>query len=444
MGIELFIIPCMLLLNALFASYEIALTSLARARVSVLAQEHRRGAAAALFMKQHIEGSLAVVQVGITLVGAIAAAFGGAGVDELLSPWVQARTGLSSGWSHGIALMLFILPLSGAVIVLGELVPKMIAIRKPERVVLALSPMMRVFGLIIYPVVRTFEWLVTIVLRAIGISGSAAGSADRAGLLELRAAATLARSARLIGPLQERIVHAATQMSSRVLRDIMLDADDIVGIPEDARLTEALILAHQFMHTRFPVFHLRSDRRTVQGYVNFKDIVTALKINPDDPTIHGILRPIDRLPDTTTLADALDHMTRRKEHIAIVSGAGGAVAGMVTLEDIIEDLVGDIEDEYDRLPTHIAQIPSGWIMGGGVAMSLVMSTVGIPWTDTAGAKALTLADWCDVHQDEQLVGGEHLITGGLSIHVRKVRRRRLQEAIVAVAHGQPAAPHAPA
>src|SRR5262245_49146935 len=106
------IIGCMVALNALFAAYEIGLASVAIGRLKILADEHRRGAKAALWMKQNMEASLAVVQLGITLVGAIAAATGGAGVDESITPFLTERLGLSPGWAHFASLTVFVVPLS--------------------------------------------------------------------------------------------------------------------------------------------------------------------------------------------------------------------------------------------------------------------------------------------------------------------------------------------
>lgn len=438
-GVELIVIAVMLAINAILAAYEIAIATIPLSRINALVHEKRHGAGAALFMKERMEGSLAVVQLGITLAGSIAAAFGGAGMNEACSPWLQEHWGLREAWADALSLMFLVIPLSAFTILFGELVPKMFAIHEPERVVLALSPAMRVCTAIFSPLIRLFEGLVKLFVRALRRNTRAtSGETDRTGLLELRAATTLARSTRLIGPLQERIVHAAVQMSRRVLGDIMLPVAEIATIYVEVSLADALVRAHQFMHTRFPVVERENDPGTVIGYVNFKDIVTALKINPEFPSIRSILRPIDSLSQTTNLAAALDHLTKRREHIAMVIGSNGATAGMVALEDIIEDLVGDIEDEFDRLPTHLVSTASGWIMGGGVPMHAVAHALNRPWTDVPGSRATTLAEWCESHYTTPLQGGEHLKLEDLSIHVRKVRRHRLLEGIVSPAANSPA------
>src|SRR5262245_52571616 len=131
--------------NALFAAYEIALASASVARLKALADENRKGARAALFMKQNMEASLAVVQLGITLVGAIAAATGGAGAEENISPWLQ-KMGFSNGVADFLSVTLVVLPLSAVTIVVGELIPKVFALKRKDWVCLQLSPGMRLLS----------------------------------------------------------------------------------------------------------------------------------------------------------------------------------------------------------------------------------------------------------------------------------------------------------
>ena len=140
-GFELTVIAVMLVLNAVFAAYEMALASTSKSRISVLLNEKRKGAVAAAFMKDRMEASLAVVQLGITLVGAVAAAVGGSGVDEAVAPYLQNVWGFSEFAAEFLSLMVLIIPLTIVTIIFAELVPKVLAIKNAERVVLALSPL---------------------------------------------------------------------------------------------------------------------------------------------------------------------------------------------------------------------------------------------------------------------------------------------------------------
>jgi putative hemolysin len=429
--IEGLIILGMLAMNAVFAAYEMALASVSRARLEALAQLNRRGAHAAVQMKGRLERSLAVVQVGITLAGAIAAATGGAGVDQYLAPALSTRLGLTDPVSEFLALSLFVIPLSALTIVFAELVPKMFAIKNKEFVALFLSPTMHVISYVIYPAIFVLEVTVKRIMRfgerkPIGPEALADKSA---GLLELRAAASLARASRLIGALEEKIVISAVQLSVRSVREVMLRAEEITTIPENVTLTEALIEAHFYMHTRYPTCAEKGNPQTITGYVNFKDIVAALKINPSDPRLKNIIRPIKRIDARTSLSQALDLMIRDNAHIACVSEAGKTLVGLITLEDIVEELVGDISDEYDRLPTHIHPLASGCIVGGGVSMQVARTALGIK-AMAGPAGPITLAAWCAAHHTGALAGDTVIRAEGLEVRVRKIRRRKVMEAVL--------------
>lgn len=436
--VEVLVIAAMLAVNAVFASYEMALASISRARLEVLLQSKRRGARCAVYMKERLEGSLAVIQLGITLAGAIAAATGGAAVDEWLSPWLVQTFHVAGGTAEFLALVLFVVPLSAVTIVFAELVPKMIGINNKEAVALALSPVMKAVSHAFYPAVFVFE---TAVKRLVRLgqrrwTNAAAEQDSRAGLLELRAAAALARATRMIGPLEERIVVSAAQLSTRTVADAMVPARDIAAIPAAASLVDAFLEAHTHMHTRYPVCAVAGDPQSVTGYVTFKDIVTALKIDPAAKGLQGIVRPIRRLPAATRLSQALTDMIRDRVHIALVT-EGAGVMGMITMEDIVEELVGDIRDEYDRLPAHLSPIGEGWLTGGGVTIGELAKAMGqTPWTGVD--PALTLADWIDRTRELSPRSGDTIRTGAVDIQVRKIRRNRIAEAVV-----RPAPPRAP-
>lgn len=430
--VELAVIAAMLAVNAVFACYEMALAAVSRARLEVLLQTRRRGSRCAAYMKDRLEGSLAVIQLGITLAGAIAAATGGAAVEERLAPLLKSSFGLTGGTAEALALVLFVIPLSAVTIIFAELVPKMVGISNKEGVVLALSPLMKAVFIAFYPAVYLFEGIVKKVMRFAQRRWSGAEkSEDRAGLLELRAAASLARATRIIGPLEERIVMAAVQLSARTVADAMVLVRDIATIPAGASLSEALIEAHTHMHTRYPVCAETGNVQSISGYVTFKDIVTALKVDPRGAGLPGIVRPIRHIPVKTTLAQALTEMIRDRVHIALVTD-GGKILGLLAMEDIVEELVGDIKDEYDRLPTHLSAIGEGWLAGGGILLGELAKAIG---TDafTGENSRLTLAEWLERARENPPRSGESIQAAGLVVQVRKVRRNRVAEAVVRTA-----------
>lgn len=429
---EIIIVLLMLTLNALFAAYEMALASVSRARLVALADQKVPGAEAAAHMKERMEASLAVVQLGITLAGAIAATVGGAGSEENFAPYLESVFGMSPAWADVVAIVCVVVPLSAATIIFAELVPKVFAIGNNEWVCLKLSPTMRLLAGFTSPFIRVVERIVKrMVGPGRGLRAKDELGARRAGLHELNAAATLARSAHLIGAREERVVLSAAQLAYRKASEIMLPASDISTIPLDASLMDALLRAHLDLHTRFPVCAKDGDPQTIEGYVNFKDIVVALKMTPSLSGVKSITRTIKRFDANISMAQALEELLRDKVHIALIVTKEGRVLGLLTLQDVIEQLVGRIEDEFDRPPGHIHQSGKGWIVGGGVQMSALAKNLGLPPDfGGQGTEALTLADWSARQLSLQPERGAIIESHGVIVATRKLRRRKLAEAFV--------------
>jgi len=434
-GRELIVILAMIGVNSVFAGYEIALASVSLARLQVLARESRRGADAALQLKRNIEGSFAVAQLGMTLAGAIAAATGGAEAQELIAPLLQNRLGASSGVAQALAIALVVVPLTAVTMVFGELAPKVFALRNKEWLCLKLAPTMRWFALGVRPAVWLLETTVT-TLRHWGeriwrpkLPGEV--SSEAAELLELRAGAALARAYRLIGHREEGIIVGATGLSARPVRAIMLPADHIGLLDANASLVDSLIAAHLDMHTRFPVVERSGDPQAIIGYVTFKDIVAHLRLAPYAPSLRAVLRPIPSLPDDLPIANCLERLLHEHTHIALVRDVTNRVVGMITLEDILEELVGDIQDEYDRLPAHVVGSGSGWVVGGGTSLARLNEATGIDLTgDLPASGTRNVNDWVIGHLGRPVLGGDEIERGGIRVLVRKVRRHTVQEAQV--------------
>ncbi len=445
-GPELLIIGLMMFLNAIFAAFEIALASVSQARLLVLMNQKRAGSASALYLKEHIGASMAMAQVGMTVTGAIAAATGGAGVQENLTPWLQQMWPLSHEMAQGIAVVCFVIPLSVITIVFGELIPKVFAIENKEWVCLRLAPIMRVVAWLLWPVAHFFEWCVKWMLKFIRIlfKGKMEEWGDIPGFHELQAAVSLARTKQLMGAREEKIVLSAAQLSRRRIDEIILPASEISMLPSNLSLSEALIRAHLDLHTRFPICAVENDPQTIEGYITFKDLVSALKMHATTPTVQGIARPIKLIAGSMAISQVLELMMREKLHIALVVSPENHVLGLITVEDIIEELVGDIESEEDSLPIHTHPTSGGWIIGGGVPIAAVASRLGAPWSPAfSGPKNVRLADWCTHILKRPLKKGETVRSDGLQVTVRKLRRRKLSEAFVSkapdMAHSSPKA-----
>ncbi len=431
--VELIVIAVMIAFNSVFAAYEIALASVGLGRLHSLVGQRRRGAASALHMKQKMEASLAVVQIGITLVGATAAATGGAGAEESIEPKLIGW-GISETTSQFLAIAMIVVPLVVITILLGELVPKVFALRNKEWVCLVLSPAMQWFSYCVWPAVWFLETCVTGIMKWGEQGRESRGETEQEVIQDLRGAATLARVSRLIGHREESIILGASRLATTPIRRVMLPVQHIGMLTVNQSLAEALIVAHQEMHTRYPVTEVAGDPQRIIGYVNFKDIVAALRLSPQDPSLRNLLRSLPSFDANTSVADCLEQLMHQRIHIALVLGADGKIIGMVTLEDIIEELVGEIHDEFDRIPAHLVRAGQGWIVGGFVPLSQLRHESGIKLPPVSDKPIYTLNDWIVERLGRPPQGGDEISEPDCRIVVRKTRQTLVQEAYVRKLH----------
>ncbi len=437
---ELVVIATMIALNSVFAAYEIALASVGLGRLHTLVAERRRGAAAALRMKQKMEASLAVVQLGITLVGAIAAVTGGAGTQESIEPMLRGW-GVTPGMAQFLAIIVVVVPLTVITILAGELVPKVFALRNKEWVCLRLSPAMQWFAYSVFPAVwlleATVKWIVKLGERSWSVGRDR--TLREGTLQELRGAAALARMSRFIGHREEGIIVSASRLAATPLSRIMVPADYIGMLSADQSLAEALVTAHLEMHTRLPVTEEPGNPQRIIGYANFKDIVSSLRVSPRDPSLRHLVRRLATFLASMSVADCLEHLIRERSHIALVRDAGGRVVGMITLEDILEELVGEIHDEFDRIPAHLTPAGPGWIAGGFTSLNHLRDATGIQLQPLSEKPVYTLNDWIVERLSRPPRGGDEVEANGCRVVVRKVRHILVQEAFVQKTGGTNAA-----
>lgn len=257
---------------------------------------------------------------------------------------------------------------------------------------------------------------------------------------ELRYMATLARQNRQIGTLQEEIIVAAARLSRQTAFDVMIPLEDVVFLSNELSLEEAIEAAYIDAHTRYPVYkgvldnnHEGIHEDNVVGYVNFKEIISYKKMNSDAHSFNRIVRPIPIVDAAAPASDLLRLFTMKHEHLAMIRDKNRNCVGMVTLEDIIEELVGELEDEFDSLPTQI-HILHGQVLllGGGCLMHKVRrlithNVLHLPLDkgrDFASEKddPMTLDEWLEDRIGRVPRRGDQIILNGVEFNVRRVRR----------------------
>lgn len=428
----IFIILLMLICNALLAAYEMAIASISRTRLSILAQEKRAGAEQALYLKDHLEGSLAIVQIGITLAGALAAAYSGSGAESGLSPWLTEHLHLHEQVARTISMLLVVLPLSFITIVFAELTPKTFAIKNKDFVVLKFSPYIRVLYTALEPLVKLMEKIVRLTTSKIS-KVSPPQDMQKVAMTDLRTAAAIASSSRLFGKTEEKIVISTAQFCLRNIREIQVPLEQVYMLDADDSIAETFVKAHLDMHTRFPVRQNPDDAQSIIGYLNFKDIFQATKVAGvgQPSTARSIVRPIVRLEADTIISAALEKMMKTKQHICLVTEEG-KITGILTLEDIFEEMVGEIEDEYDFFPAYIRPFGSSLVASAAAKMTDVFERLDLPFPADVPS-TMTVEQWVKERLNHEPIKNEKIRANGILLETRKFRRHKLMEALISKA-----------
>jgi putative hemolysin len=320
-----------------FVLAEIALISLRDSQAKGLEGRGRRGAIVAK-LNSDPNRFLAAVQVGVTLTGFMSAAFGGATLAGRLAP-VLERRGLSPGAADAVALVIITLAISYVSLVVGELAPKRLALQRAESISLAVAPTVDRIAKLARPVIWLLSISTNVVVRLFG--GDPTAQREQISDAEIR---DLVSGSPTLGAEERQIVEEVFEAGDRQIREIMVPRTEVDFIPAQTPAYKAAQFAMERRHSRYPVIGESSD--DIVGFVHVRDLF--------DPAMAGrtvriseLVREVFMLPATRQLLSALTDMRREGAHLAIVVDEYGGTAGIVTLEDLVEEIVGDIRDEYD-------------------------------------------------------------------------------------------------
>ena len=343
--------------GGVFAAAEMSLVSLRDSQVKQLAHRGARGRTVAR-LNEHPNRFLSAVQIGVTLAGFLSAAFGGATLAAALSPVLQGWLPLSEGVADTVALVVVTAIISYVSIVLGELTAKRLALQRSETFALALAPLVDFIAKLARPVIWLLGVSTNIVLRLLG--GDPSAGREEVTDEEIRA---LVSGSSTLGDEERRIVDDVFDAGSRGLREVMLPRTEVDFLPGDMPAYRAVREVLQAPHSRYPVMGDSAD--DIIGFIHVRDLLDPEVSNRSTP-VSDLVRPVVSLPDTVRVLRALSDMRRASAHLAIVLDEYGGTAGIVTMEDLVEELVGDITDEYDVVVEE-RRIPRGTFDVDGLA-----------------------------------------------------------------------------
>ncbi len=326
-----------IIIGGVFAAAEMSLVSLREAQLRQISTRGRRGHKVAE-LASNPNRFLSAVQIGVTLSGFMSAAFGGATLSARLAPVFQGW-GAPEAVADTLALVVITLVISYFSIVLGELAAKRLAMQRSEAFAMALAPLVDLIAKLARPAIWLLGVSTNLAVRVLG--GDPNASREEVTREEVRS--MLSSSASL--DVEERqIVDDVFSAGQRSLREVMVPRTEVDFLPGDMPAHRAIAAVQGAPHSRYPVYGASMD--DVIGFLHVRDLMDL------DPSSRGqsvsrLARPVSSLPDTVKVLRALTDMRRTSSHLAIVRDEYGGCAGIVTIEDLVEELVGDIRDEYD-------------------------------------------------------------------------------------------------
>jgi putative hemolysin len=341
MPFELIVIAFLILLNAFFVLAEYSLIRARRTRIEQLAEEGHRGAKRVNRLIAQPGRFLATIQIGVTFVGFLAAAFAGATIVAGLTTVLEGVPMLA-GQADVVALLVVTAAVALVTIVFGELVPRAIALSHAETLALVFAAPVELLGRLLAPLVWLLTTLTNAVARLFGVTEQ---QQDRVTPEELMILVERGSEQGVIEAEEQQMIGAVLELGQQRVHEVMVPRIDIKSLQVDTPLDEMIDTIVSAGHSRIPIYEDSIDN--VIGILYAKDLLPLLARGQRPTEVRGLLRTPLFVPESITVDDLLHNLQRRKVHIAIVLDEYGGTAGLVTIEDLIEEIVGEIQDEYD-------------------------------------------------------------------------------------------------
>jgi putative hemolysin len=419
---DLLIVLVLIGVNGLFAMTEAAFLTVRRTRIEQLVEEGHRSARLVADMLGDPTRTLSTIQVGITFVGLITA---GAAADSAVEPvaaWLRSITGgaLSASGAELAALVGVMVCVTFLTLVLGEITPKSLAVQRAEPIVLMAAFPLRGIQLVTAPAVELVTRIADILVRPFG--GKAAFHPSAMSQEELKLMVEQSEEYGVIETAEKEMIHSIFEFSDTSVRRVMTPRLDITAVSADTTVHELIESVNASGHSRLPVYD--GDLDQIVGVVHIKDVISDLA-ETGNAIVRNRMKPPYFVPESKRVDDLLADFRRNKSQLAIVRDEYGTVTGVVTIEDLIEEIVGEIQDEYDLEEPEVTQLdPSTLVVDGRMAVTDFNDRMGvevpIEGADTLGGFVFGLMG----HQPAQ---GEETVWSGITFRIEATDGRRIQK-----------------
>jgi CBS domain containing-hemolysin-like protein len=421
--LKLVTIALLVATNGFFVASEFALVSVRRARLEARAAAGSKNARAALRLLDNPTTFISAVQFGITLASLALGWIGEPTIAALLEPIASgiASEGRGGYVAHVLAIVIAFSLITFLHIVLGELMPKMVALERAERIALFCSRPLELFAKTFSAPLWVFNSVGAALSRLIGLKSTL----DHAAVYtetELRQLIDVARDSGYLRAEERRLIHRVFEFSDTLVREAMVPRTEMAAIPSDSSLEQITRAFDKFRYSRLPVY--RESLDNVIGFIHSKDVMPFL-LHPEKFRLDDVLQPALYVVDTARLEDVLRQMQKAKAHFGFVVDEHGGLEGIITLEDLLEEIVGDISDEHDEeVNEQIVPLDDNkYVLAGGLAVRDLNRRLKLSLPESEGYT--TIAGFLMTEAGHVLKPGDKVNYNGLRFEVDRVERRRV-------------------
>lgn len=426
--LEIALLLVLIIANGFFSGSEIAIVSARRGRLEQQAEHGNQAAKQALDLAENPDRFLATVQVGINLIATLAGAFGAARLSEPVSAWLKMIPPIAP-YAEPIAFVLLVLLITYFTLVLGELVPKRIGLRYAERVATFAAPFMVWLAKFARPIIALLTFSVNVVLRALGQTGGGETPVTEEDILHLTREGT---SVGTVESGEAQLIQRVFRFSDRLVRDVMTPRTNIVAADISMSLPEVLDMFDTSGYSRLPVYDGELDN--VAGVLYAKDLLRAR--NQPDFKIQSLLHPPTFVLPHQHVNDILSTFRQKGTHLGLVVDEYGQIDGLVTLEDVLEELVGEIRDEFDVAEdvgdgTLVRRPDGSWLADGILHFDAAAERLGIPLPPASEASQYTTLAGFMLHQLQRIPRtGDAVEVDGFRLEVVDMDGRRIDKVLI--------------
>jgi len=413
----IFIAGLLVLINGFFVAAEFALVKIRESRLDEMVEQRRPFASTANWLVERLDASLSACQLGITMASLGLGWIGEPAVAHLLRPLLFSIGITSEILLHGIAFIIAFTVITAFHLVLGEQAPKIAALRRPEPTVLLSALPLKIFYYLTYPFMAALNSSTAFLLRKAGIEAASeyeiphSEEEIRNLLMQAHIAGELSRS-------EHRLINAVFEFDELICRRVMLPRVDVVFLDVKDSLPEVIDVFHQTKHTRYPVCDGSLDK--IVGVVHIKDLIGLYADTDFD--LMRIIRPPQYVPEVMPVRRLLRQFQSTHQHLAFLVDEYGTVSGIVTLENILESIIGPVEDEFDDEQAEIvSEGPNRYNISGNTSIHAINQRFGLK---LEAHDMDTIAGLMMTHTDKLLTPGDRVEQSGATFEVLEVSGSR--------------------